>query len=143
MAVSDVYRLAMPMSYRFLVFGVMTLLSVTGVILIWSSFRGAGPPLPVLVLWCAVLVWNWHVVLGIPYEIRFEPAEQVSFVALGRTSTVAVADLRSIKPVGGGGGFYVLRHSAGKIRLVAQFTGFHEVISRIRTANPTFETIGI
>jgi hypothetical protein len=55
-----------------------------------------------------------------------------------------VADLRSIKVYGGGGGgLYVLRHTAGKIRMLVQFTGFLEAVSRIKAANPQFETVGI
>jgi len=64
-------------------------------------------------------------------------------VALRRTTTVSAAELHSIKPYRGGGGLCVIRHERGKIRLLAQITGLHEVISRIKTANPNFEVVGI
>ena len=145
MASTDVYKLALPTAYKYLVLGVMSMLSLVGIGMIVSAVRGApeGPPLPFLVVWCAVLAWNWHVLLGIPYEIRFETADRVSFVGLARTTTLTVSEIDSIKPYGAGGGFYVLRHTGGKIRLVGQFTGFHEVISRMKAANPRFETVGI
>ena len=60
-------------------------------------------------------------------------------MALRRTTTVSAAELHSIKPYRGGGGLYVIHHERGKIRLLAQVTGLHEVISSIKTANPNFE----
>ena len=42
-----------------------------------------------------------------------------------------------------GVGFYLLRHQGGKIRMIAQITAFHEAIARIKTANPSFEVVGI
>lgn len=114
--------------------------------MIWGVIRGSpkAPPLPFAALWCAALAWQWYVLLGIPYEIRLHSPDSISFVALRRTSTLAAFDIYSIKPYGGmGGGFYVLHHKGGKIRLLVQFTGFYEVLSRIKATNPAFETVGI
>jgi hypothetical protein len=139
------YRLTLPTAYRFLVFGVMTLMSLVGFGIVVSAIRGSsqGPPLPFALLWCGAVAWNWYVLLGVPYEIRFDSDNRISFVSLARTTTLTASDIRSIKPYGGGVGFYVLRHDGGKIRLLSQFTGFHEVVSRIKRANPRFETVGI
>jgi hypothetical protein len=141
----DSYRLAVSPAYRLLVFGVMLVMSLFGAGMIVSAVRGTSEDLPLLVvvLWCSALVWNWHVLLGIPYEIRFETANRISFVSLARTVTLSTADLRSIKPYGGAVGFYLLRHDGGKIRLLSQFTGFHEIVSRIKAANPNFDIVGI
>ena len=145
MASTDVYKLALPTAVKYFAVGVMAMLSLFGIGMIVWAVRGMleGPPLPFLVLWCAALAWNWYVFLGLPHEIRFESADRVSFVALARTATLRVTDIDSIKPYWAGGGLYVLRHTGGTIRLLAQFTGFHEVISRIKAANPRFETVGI
>jgi hypothetical protein len=141
----DLYRLALPRPYVVLVFGVMILMAAVGVAMIVAPLVGyrGGPPFPVAVLWCALLAWNWFVFLKIPYEIRFETGEYISFVSLVRAERVRVTDIDSIKVYRSGGGFYVLRHRAGKILLLAQFTGFYEVVSRIKAANPQFETVGI
>jgi hypothetical protein len=123
----------------------MVAMSLVGLGLIVAALRGTpeGPPAFVAVLWCAALAWNWNVLLRIPYEIRFESADAISFVALARTTQLLATDIRSIKPYGTGSGLYVLRHNGGKIRLVPQFTGFHEVISRVKAANPQLEVVGI
>jgi hypothetical protein len=141
----DVYRLTLRPVYRLFVFGVMAVMSLAGLWLVVSAARGSseGPPVFVAVLWCGALAWNWNVLLRIPYEIRFESANAISFVALAGTSEVLATDIRSIKPYGAGGGLYVLRHNGGKIRVVPQFTGFHEVIARMKAANPRVEVVGI
>ena len=143
MTSTSVYRLATPFAYRVLVLGAMALFSFLGIVMAWRALFGLdGPPWPVVILWCGILLWNWHVLLGIPYEIRFDLSGCVSFVALGRTVTLLGTDMQSIRPEGIGG-MYLLRHKGGKVRLLAQFTGFHEVVTRIKAANPEFETVGI
>ena len=140
----DVYRLAVPVSYRIFVFGLMAVMSLAGLLLVVFAVRdSAGPSVFIVVAWCAVLAWNWNVLLRIPYEIRFESADAIAFVALAGTTAVRVTDIRSIKPYGAAGGLYILRHTRGKIRLLSQFTGFHEVISRIKAANPQLTIVGI
>jgi len=142
---SDVYKLAVSRGYTFFVFGIMGVMSALGVGLFVGAFRGSpdGPPIIVVVLWCVVLAWNWTVLLGLPYQIRFESADQLSFVSLARTTTLAPSEILSLKPLGMGGGFYVLRHNGGTIWILVQFTGFHEIVSRIKAANPRFEVVGI
>lgn len=145
MVSTDVYRLAVPMPYRVFVFGMMVMMSLVGVGFLMSALRTdpSDPRLTVILLSCGILVWNWIILLTIPHEIRFDSFDRVSFHSLARTLTLRAADIRSIKPYGIGGGFYLLRHNSGKIRLITQFTGFHEVVSRIKAANPMVEIIGI
>lgn len=139
----DVYRLALPIAYRILVFGMMAVMSVAGLFLVVFAVRDQGPSVVIMVPWCAALAWNWHVLLRIPYEIRFESANMIAFVALAGTTEVGLSDVQSITPYGGAGGLYILRHTRGKIRLLSQFTGFHEVISRLKAANPQLTIVGI
>jgi hypothetical protein len=121
----------------------MILMSLFGIGLIVSALLGSkDPPLIVVALWCGVLAWNWYVLLTIPYEIRFDSGSRLSFRSLARTLTVSPLAIRSIKPYGGAVGFFILRHDGGKIRLLSQFTGFHEIISRIKTENPDIQIVG-
>ncbi len=126
----------------FVAMGVMSVVGVGFLISILAGTVNDRPLIVVIVVWCAILAWHWSVLLRVPYEIRFE-FDRISFVALARTSSLNVADIRSIKPYASGGGVYVLRHSDGKIRLMSQFTGFHEVIARIKAANPHVDVVGI
>ena len=131
------------MSHRVLVIAGMVAMSLFGLVLLVMTLSSSGAWFLFMLMWCAALWWNWSIVLGIPYEIRFDAPGRVSFVALRGTTSLSAAQLHSLKPYGGGVGFYLLRHQGGKIRMIAQITGFHEAIARIKTANPSFEVVGI
>jgi hypothetical protein len=145
MSPTDVYRLAMPAGYRVLVVTCMVVLPLFGVgMLVIALTSGVlSPHLPLTVFLCVALAWNWYILLGIPYEIRFEAPGLLSFASLRGTTSLPAAKLHSLKPYRGGGGFYVLCHEGGKIRLITQMTGFHEAIIRIKAANPDFEVVGM
>ena len=71
---------------------------------------------------------------------------RISSDPVNSQDTLNASEIRSIKPYGGGfgsGPLFILRHDGGKVRLVAQFTGFHEVVTRIKAAHPGIEVIGI
>jgi hypothetical protein len=132
--------------YRNLTFGLLVFFSLFGLgllIAVARSQEGGFPGLPMAVFFCAATAWNWYVTLTMPHEIRFESTNRIRFRALARTTTLNVESLRSIKPLGGGGGIYVLQHDGGKLWLLSQFTGFHEVITRIRAVHPGMEVHGI
>lgn len=146
MYTTDVYRLAISPYYRNLTFGLLVFFSLFGLgllIAVARSHEGGFPGLPMAVFFCAATAWNWYVTLTMPHEIRFESTNRIRFRALARTTTLNVESLRSIKPLGGGGGIYVLEHDGGKLWLLSQFTGFHEVITRIRAVHPGMEVRGI
>ena len=145
MTSTDVYRLAVPTGQVVFAFTALTLLSLfSGGVLVWMLATGQGGIyLPLFVFTCAAFAWNWYVLLGIPYEIRFHEPDELSFVSLRRATTLPIATLHSITPYRRGGGFYVLRHQGGKIRLFAQITGFQEALSRVKAANPNFRVVGI
>jgi hypothetical protein len=145
MSPTDVYRLAMPTGYRVLVVTCMVVLSLFGVGMLVMTLTGGvrSVHLPLILFWCAALAWNWYILLGIPYEIRFEAPGLLSFVSLRGTTSLAVTTLHSLKPYRGGGGVYVLHHEGGTIRVIAQITGFHEAVTRIKAINPDFEVVGI
>jgi hypothetical protein len=145
MSPTDVYRLAMPTGYRVLAVTGMVVLSLLGVGMLVTALTSGvwSVHLPFNLFLCAALAWNWYILLGIPYEIRFETPRLLSFVSLRGTTSLPAATLHSLKPYRGGEGFYVQHHEGGKIRLIAQITGFHEAIIRIKAANPNFEVVGI
>lgn len=145
MSSTDVYRLAVPKSQIVAVFTVLALVSLlfVGMLVMALTTGDIGLRFPLTVAVCAASGWSWYVLLGIPYEIRFHEPDELSFIALRGGTTVSIAKLRSIRPDRRGGGVYVLRHADGQIRLIAQITGFHEAITRIKAANPNFEVVGI
>jgi hypothetical protein len=144
--VVDTYKLAMSPLQRGLLVGMQVLMSFVALGLLLALLLGQSSewsPLPIMApFWCGITIWNWRVLLRMPYEIHFLSPTQISFVALGGTTTLSASEIYSLKPYRGGGGFYTLCHGDGELRLFIQFTGFHEVISRIKAANPRFEVVG-
>ena len=145
MSSTDVYRLAVPTGQVVLTLTVLGLFSlfIAGM-LVWALVTGeGGMHIPLMVFVCAGSGWKWYVLLGIPDKIRFHEPDELSFVSLRGATTLSIATLHSVTPYRRGGGFYVLRHADGKIRLFTQITGFHEAISRIKAVNRNFEVVGI
>jgi hypothetical protein len=126
-----------------LIFGVLSLFTVIALTVIAFTITGRDdvPPLFVVVIWCAILAWNWFVVLGIPYRIEFNGPDDISFIALRKTVRTSAQSTQSVKNTNGG--MYLLRYDGGKIHLFQQFTGFYKLLTAIEAANPRFETRGI
>jgi len=78
----------------------------------------------------------------IPYRIRWREDGAIDFVAWARTRTVRLEDLVSIKPDTSQVGFLRFKHRKGSFRLFPQFDGFHEFLTRVKTANPGIEMRG-
>ena len=97
MSPTDVYRLATPTGYRVLVVTCMVVLSLFGVgMLVLALTSGVrSMHLPLSLFWCAALAWNWYILLGIPYEIRFEAPGLLSFISLRGTTSLAATKLHS------------------------------------------------
>jgi hypothetical protein len=146
MTTVDTYKLAMSPLQRGFVLGMQVLMSLIGVGMILALLLGGSSEWPALVVmapvWCGITFWNWRVLLRMPYEIHFLSPDQISFIALGGTTSLSASHIYSFKPYRGGGGFYTLSHPAGELRLFIQFTGFHEVVARVKAANPRFEVVG-
>jgi hypothetical protein len=66
----------------------------------------------------------------------------VEFISLLRRRTVRAQEIRSIKPAGAHVGFLVARTDRGRIRLLAQFDGFHDFLSRLKAMHPGLELRG-
>ena len=127
------YSLDMPLPARVAPFIVLTLLTILPPI---GIVRGNGP-LPLAVLFLAVIGWNWWVALTIVYQVILHEDGSLEWVSLARRIKTAPEDLREIAPDRMGSvGFLMAKHSRGKVRLINQITGFHEVLAHIKGRNP-------
>jgi hypothetical protein len=134
------YRL----SRQILVFlyGLLAFMTLLGLVLVLNVvLRGGdrGPQSVVLVLWLGVLAWVWYAYLRIPYAIHWPEDGTIEITSPLRRLTLAPRDIVSLKGMFLSPGFLKLRHTGGKIILLAQMDGLHEFIIRVKAANPQVE----
>lgn len=137
-----IYRLAQPPLALFMIFLILTIITCTALILLGMTVvtRNIDTLFPGIVFGGLVTFW-WMSVLLIPYRIEFIGADDIRFIALARTIRTSAMQIESLKL--NGQNFYTLRHREGKFNLIIHFTGFYELLTAIKEANPTFETKGI
>ncbi len=101
-----------------------------------------APPLPVgialLVVAVVYLVW----ILSLPYRITLAEDGTVEFIGLLKRRTVRTEEIRSIKSQGFQFGFFIVQTDRGKIRILAQFDGFHDFLTRLEALHPGVELRG-
>jgi len=92
------------------------------------------------VIWLLLMVWGSFRYITMPHTIEVTDAGSIRFVGL-RTSSVESADVNSVRTRPGA--LIEVRHTRGKIHLLAQFTGFHEFVTDLRAANPNVKVRGL
>lgn len=101
-----------------------------------------GPP-PVLVLVFLVgIALFWGRQLRMPRRIVLHEDGRLEFLSPVRRVEITAQEITSIRPDGSQLGFLMIRWSAGKVRLLNQFDGFHDLLTRIKAANPAVEIRG-
>ena len=101
----------------------------------------APPPLVGLIFLVFIgsnLVW----VLSLPYRITLAGDGTIEFTSVLRRQTVRADEIRSIKPEGSQFGFFMVRTDRRKIRILAQFDGFHDFLARLQAMHPNVELRG-
>ncbi len=100
----------------------------------------APPPLFVvffLALICTVL----FSILSLPHRITLAPDGAREFISILRRRVLRAEEIRSIKP-SSHLGFFLVRTDGARIRLLAQFDGFHDFLTRLQALNPRVELRG-
>ena len=101
-----------------------------------------GPPLLFGLLMATVgglLFWQSALM---PRRIIRHADGRIEFVCLARSVMLTPREIVSIRPDRRQFGFLVLKHESGKLRLLNQFTGFHELLTYIESVNPAVELYG-
>lgn len=80
--------------------------------------------------------------LRMPRRIILHEDGRLEFVSPVRRVVITAQEITSIKPDGSQLGFLIVRWGAGKLRLLNQFDGFHDLLARIRLVNPGVEIRG-
>jgi hypothetical protein len=130
---------------KLLLVGILVVMVVIGVTLTgWPLLKPGpkAPPLPFGLIWVVIAVVYLLYFLSLPHRITFAEDGTVEFISLLRRRTVRAEEIQSIKPAGSQFGFFMVRTGQGKIRLLAQFDGFHDFLTRLQARNPGVELRG-
>ena len=92
----------------------------------------------VLIIWGLYLYW----ILCLPYRLTLSPDGTVEFISVWRRRRVRTEEIRSIKPDSLQMGFLLVRTDQGKTRILAQFDGFHDFLTRLQALHPGVELRG-
>ena len=79
---------------------------------------------------------------GLPLPDYPRRGWDVEFISLLRRQTVRADEIKSIKPEGSQFGFFMVRTDRSKIRILAQFDGFHDFLARLQALHPNVELRG-
>lgn len=77
-----------------------------------------------------------------PYRIVWREMGTVDFVSWARTRSIRPEDFVSIIPDSMQLAQLRIKHRGGSFRLLPQFDGFHEFLTRLKAANPSIELRG-
>jgi hypothetical protein len=108
-----------------------------------ALFPGPKAPPPLLgVLFLAIfgLYLGW--ILCLPYRITLADDGTIEFISVLRRRTFRAEEIKSIRPDGRQVGFFLVRTDRTKIRLLAQFDGFHDFLTKLKTMHPGVELRG-
>ncbi len=101
----------------------------------------APPPLFGLIFLVFIVVYlGW--ILSLPHRITFAGDGTIEFISVWRRRTVRAEEIRSIKPEGSHLGFFTVRTERRKIRILAQFDGFYDFLTRLKAMHPNVELRG-
>ena len=75
-------------------------------------------------------------------RVRFLPGSRVELSGPGRTIVVDASDLLSLKASAFGLGAAVLRYRNGKLPVITQIDGWHEIVAELKQLNPKMQIRG-
>lgn len=137
------YRLCLATSTKVMVLGILGFMTVMGLAIPFASATsGSAPPALFAVVWFGALGLCWYQVLSVPQAIVHHFDDRLEFKAPIRTRSLSIAELRSIEPVPNQFGMLRFSHANGKINILNQFDGFHELIAVIKAKNPNVQIRG-
>jgi len=139
-----VYKLYLPPGLKLLL-GFLVLafggvgFAMIGAPLLFQTHK-APPPL-FGVFFLAVICLSLFSTLRLPHRIILAPDGTVEFRSILRRWVVRAEEIRSIKP-SSHLGFFLVRTDGARIRLLAQFDGFHNFLTRLQALHPRVELRG-
>jgi hypothetical protein len=115
---------------------------VSIIVIPWLYHLQKAPPPLVGVIWLAFVCFSLVWILGLPLRITLAQDGRIEFISLLSRRLVRAEEIRSIKPHNSQIGFFLVRTDRAKIRLLAQFDGFHDFLTRLESLHPGVELRG-
>jgi hypothetical protein len=100
-----------------------------------------SPPPLFGVFFLGIICLSLFSTLRLPHQITLAPDGAIEFRSILRSWVVRAGEIRSIKP-SSHLGFFLVRTDGANIRLLAQFDGFHDFLTRLQALHPLVELRG-
>jgi hypothetical protein len=131
--------------YRYLLIGIVTLVLAVLLYMTAPMFLSSKDVVVMVILgiWGLALLRYWVYLLDMPHRVHCRLDGSLEFVSLLRRRIVPVASICSIKVPTVHSGYLKFRTARKKnISMINHVDGLHELVGRIKRANPNLETRG-
>lgn len=112
------------------------------ILVVLMSREKNGPPWPLAVIPLAMGTALLLLTLRMPTRIEVSDDGAMEWIAPLRRIRVLPSEVLAIAPDRRGQGYFLLTHGSGRFRFLNQFTGFHELLTDLKRANPSVELRG-
>jgi hypothetical protein len=128
--------------FLFIVPGFLVLIGASWLYFGIAHSTSDGPPVLAGLVPAAAGAFSWLRMARMPQRIIRHADGRIELECQIRRVVLTPREIVSIRPDRGHFGFLVLKHDSGTLRLLNQFTGFHELLTSIEAANPAVELLG-
>jgi hypothetical protein len=137
------YRLYSKIYFVLFVWVTPGLFVLVGAFMLYLGIAHSTDPPALAALWPLALGgFIWWRNARMPQRIVRHPDGRIEFECPIRRVILTPREIVSIRPDRRQFGFLVIKHDSGTLRLLNQFTGFHELLTYIEAANPAAELLG-
>jgi hypothetical protein len=115
-----------------------------GALGVWAVFGSDphSPPGLLAVFLIGIPCALWYRVLSTPHRITLDIDGKTTFISVIRSRQFHLREVEALRPVGSEFGFFTIDFGRGKQKFLAQFTGFHDFVTRLEEANPNAVILG-
>lgn len=130
---------------KWIIFVILSILTCVFAAVGVGSIIGTNPNWPpgiFAVFLIGIPCFHWFRVLSTPHRITLDVDGTTTFISVIRSRQFHLREVKALRPVGGELGFFTIDFGHGKQKFLAQFTGFHDFVTRLKEANPNAVVLG-
>lgn len=136
-----VYKLYVQPAMKLMVVLIILVFGGAGVAVMLAPGPKTPSPIFGLILLAIVALYlAW--ILGLPNRITLSQDGAIEFISVLQRRAVRAQEIISIRPSNSRLGFFVVSTGGAKIRILAQFDGFHDFLTRLQAMNPPVKLKG-
>ena len=95
------------------------------------------------IVWSIVVIWVVTFILRMPKSIEYDPvSKKMVFISIFNRKEIKASSVLMVKSTLFTNGYIKIFHDSGKIIMINNIDGFHELINEIKTVNPNIDTKG-